>query len=84
MRFWYLSHCQAMKAQGSLGKCPDSPEPSLHACSKVWKLGKAQKKVRPPVTHVCLLGAVIECLTMWVQNGSHLSHLIIPDEVGGI
>ena len=29
MRFWYLSCCQATKAQASQRKCPDSLEPLL-------------------------------------------------------
>ena len=34
MRFWYLSHCPATKAQTSLHKCTDSPEPTLLACTE--------------------------------------------------
>ena len=35
MRFWYLSHCQALKAQVSLRLCADLPEPSLLVTQRI-------------------------------------------------
>ena len=34
MRYWYVSHCRALKANASLRKCADITEPSLFACTK--------------------------------------------------
>ena len=53
---WLICHCLAMKAQVSLCKCADSPEPSLLVYTKYGHKGRLRPKFRPLVKK---LGVII-------------------------
>ena len=58
MRFWYLSHYRATKAQTSLRKCADSPEPSLLAYSRFG----CRRRLGHKFSHLPLLDMSIRVL----------------------